>query len=111
DAGLERDAGGRGGLLEDHPELAAWEEVVLLAAVLTGLEVVGEVEDGQQLLAAPVGDLGEVSSLQVRHRADATGRAGDQPGRPLAFGRPGPTGPSPSHSPVQPQLLRRPAAT
>ena len=85
DPDLERDAGARRGLLEDHPERAAGQEVMLLAAALAGLEVVGQVEDGQQLLAAPVGDLGEVSSLQVRHRADATGRAGGRARPPARF--------------------------
>ena len=62
---LERDAGARRGLLEDHRERAAGEEVVLLAALLALLELVGEVEHGLELVAAPVGDAGEAAALEA----------------------------------------------
>ena len=59
DPDLERDARSRRGLLEDHPERSAGEEVVLLARLLPTLEVVGQVEHLEQLVAAPVRDAGE----------------------------------------------------
>ena len=76
DADLERDTRSSRGLLEDHPERAAGEEVVLLAPGLALLEVVGEVERRQELLAAPVGDASEMAPFQAdrSHGAsDATG--------------------------------------
>ena len=65
DPDLERDARSRRGLLEDHPERAAGEEVVLLARLLSTLELVGQVEHLEQLVAAPVGDAGEGPPLQA----------------------------------------------
>ena len=65
DPDLERDARSRRGLLEDHPERAAGEEVVLLPPGLALLEVVGEVERRQELLAAPVGDASEMAPFQA----------------------------------------------
>jgi hypothetical protein len=62
---LERDARARRGLLEDHRERAAGEEVVLLAPRLALLEVVGDVEHGLELGAAPVGDAGEAAALEA----------------------------------------------
>ena len=65
DADLERDACAGGRLLKDHHQRAAGEEVVLLAPGLPFLEVVGQVERLQQLVAAPVGDAGEMAPLSV----------------------------------------------
>ena len=92
---LERDAGAGRGLLEDHRERAAGEEVVLLAPGLPLLEVVGEVEHRLELLAAPVGDAGEVAALEAlgdraHASADATGTSLRD--RPRRAGRAGARG-------------------
>ena len=65
DPDLERDARPGRGLLKDHPERPAGKELVLLATLLALLEVVGEVENAQQLLAAPVRNSREVPALQA----------------------------------------------
>src|SRR6185312_17403479 len=65
---LEGDAGARRGLLKDHRERAAGEEMVLLAARLALLQVVGEIEHGQEVVAAPVGDPREAAALQALER-------------------------------------------
>jgi hypothetical protein len=65
DPHLERDARSRGRLLEDHPEGPTGEEMVLLAAALPLLQVVGEVEHAHQLLAAPGGHASEIAALQA----------------------------------------------
>jgi len=65
DSDLERDAGACRRLLEDHPESAAGEEMVLFAALLPVFQIVGEVEGAQQLVAAPVGDPSEVPPFQA----------------------------------------------
>src|SRR3954451_25280987 len=62
---LERDTGACRGLLEDHRERAAGEEVMLLAALLPLLEVVREVEHREEVVAAPVGDAGEAAALEA----------------------------------------------
>jgi hypothetical protein len=63
--GLERDPGAGRGLLEDHPERPAGEEAALLARGVGALQLVREVEHAHELVAAPVGDSGEVPALQV----------------------------------------------
>ena len=77
DPDLERDARAGRGLLEDHPERAAGEEVVLLPRFLEALQLVSEVEHLEQLGSAPVGDPGERPALE------AVGD-GDHPGDPTA---------------------------
>src|SRR5919202_3698226 len=44
---LERDAGARRGLLEDHPERSAFEMAVLDALAVPDLQPIAEVEDGE----------------------------------------------------------------
>src|SRR5207249_7338316 len=65
DPDLEGDARPRRGLLEDHPEGSARKKVVLLAPALPLLQVVGQVEHLQKLLATPVGDPREVPALET----------------------------------------------
>src|SRR5215212_2515229 len=65
DPDLERDTGPRRRLLEDHSERAAGEKVVLLAAPLESLELVGELEDLEEVVAAPVGDARERAPLEA----------------------------------------------
>ena len=59
DPDLERDARPRRRLLEDHAERPAGEEVRLLAGGAGRLQLVGEVEHRQPLVARPVGDTRE----------------------------------------------------
>ena len=79
DSDLERDTSPCGGLLEDHPQRAAGEELVRLAGLLRFLERVGDVEHSLQLVGAPAADAREVAALQVlrnlghRARAHASG--------------------------------------
>src|SRR5919204_5542030 len=65
DPDLEGDASPRRGLLEDHPEGAAGEKVVLLSPLLPLLEVVREVEHAEQLIAAPVRNPREVPAFEA----------------------------------------------
>jgi hypothetical protein len=74
DPDLEGDARPRGGLLEDHPQRPAGEQVVLLAPFLLLLELVREVERALELLAGPVRHAREVASLQAVERRHHAGR-------------------------------------
>jgi hypothetical protein len=65
DPDLERDPGAGRRLLEDHPERPAGKKTLLLAGGLGVLQLVGQVEHTQEVLAAPVGDSREVSALEV----------------------------------------------
>jgi hypothetical protein len=83
--GLERDPGAGRGLLEDHPERPAGEEAALLARRVRALQLVREVEHAHELVAAPVGDPGEVPALEVagdRHRAILVARPAALDGGP-----------------------------
>ena len=71
DRELERDARPQRGLLEEQAETAAGEERLVDVALALVLEPVGEVEQGEELLAAPVGDPQKIPSLQALHRVDA----------------------------------------
>src|SRR5205823_6908049 len=64
DADLERDACPCGGLLEDHPEATAREEVVLLPSLPARLEVVCELQQGVELRAREIRDAREVAPLE-----------------------------------------------
>ena len=75
DPDLERDPRSSRRLLEDHPERSAGEEVVLLARLLSTLEVVGQVEHLEQLVAAPVRDPGEGAPFQAVGDGDHPARS------------------------------------
>ena len=62
---LDRDAGARRMLVEDHAELAAGEEAVLLAGFEAPLQVRGELEHLLQLVARPVRDPEEVAPFHA----------------------------------------------
>src|SRR5712692_6524548 len=59
DADLEGDPRSRRGVLEDHSQRPAGQEVMLLTRLLEALELVGEVEDLEQLVRAPIRDARE----------------------------------------------------
>jgi hypothetical protein len=73
DPDLEGDACSRRGLLEDHPQRPAGEELVGLAPALQLLELVRQIEHRLQVSPAPGADPQEVAALQVlgerSHRA------------------------------------------
>jgi len=74
DPDLERDPRPGRGLLKDHPECPAGEEMMCLAPVLLFLELVGEVEHAPQIVARPVRHAGEVAAFQAlegRNHADS----------------------------------------
>ncbi len=75
DPDLERNPRSSRRLLEDHPERSAGEEVVLLARLLSTLEVVGQVEHLEQLVAAPVRDPGEGAPFQAVGDGDHPARS------------------------------------
>ena len=74
DPDLEGDARPRGGLLEDHPQRPAWEQVMLLAQLLLLFELVREVERAHELLAGPVRHAREVASFQAVERRNHAAR-------------------------------------
>ena len=74
---LERGAGPRRGLLEDQRDVLAGEARLLVAAVLGGLEVGGQLEQELQLLGREVELLEEAAVAEVeRHRAGPSAQAG-----------------------------------
>ena len=64
DTDLERDPCPCRRLLEDHPERATGEEVVLLPSLLETLQLVGQVEDREQVFPSPVRNTRERAALQ-----------------------------------------------
>ena len=74
DADLEGDARAKRRLLEEEPDAPTGEETMLAPLPLRLLELRGEVEHGEELLARPVRHTREVSSLQVRGSLDHEGR-------------------------------------
>ncbi len=75
DPDLERNPCSSRGLLEDHPECSAGEKVVLLARLLPTLEVVGQVEHLEQLVAAPIRDAGERATFETVRDGDHSSRS------------------------------------
>ena len=71
DGELERDARPQRRLLEEEPDRAPGEEGLVDIALALVLQPVGEVEDGEQLFARPVGDAQVIAALQALHRSDA----------------------------------------
>jgi hypothetical protein len=51
--------------LEDHAERPAGKEAVLFPRLLEALQVVGQVEDLEQLLPTPIGDPRERAAFQA----------------------------------------------
>jgi hypothetical protein len=65
DADLEADARPRRGLLEDHPEGAPGEVVMVDPLLLAGLQPVGHVQQRREVVGRPVVHSQEVAPLQM----------------------------------------------
>ena len=76
DPDLERHARAGRGLVEDQPDRPAGQDAELPTSRALGLELVGEIEQGRELVLRPAGDAGEASPFEVLwyawHSGDAT---------------------------------------